>query len=126
MQLALVDVHRQVYRFVYRQDEYHDASVHRWIVPPLQLPQSHHKIYQFLKQFFFSFLPPVTVTCFRKGRSNFSYIGYVIDRENTFWSLTARIIWIIFQETVWLGKIIIPYTPVKVKVKIRLKTVYKF
>ena len=26
-----------MYRFVYRQDEYHDASVHPWIFPPLYM-----------------------------------------------------------------------------------------
>ena len=30
-------IHRLVYRFVYRQDEYHDASVHLWIFPPLYM-----------------------------------------------------------------------------------------
>ena len=33
--VSRITVHRQVYRFVYGQDEYHDASMHQWIVTPL-------------------------------------------------------------------------------------------
>lgn len=47
---------------------------------------------------------------------DFSDVGYVIDREDTFGSLTTRIIRIIFQETVGLGKVVISYTPVRFRI----------
>lgn len=55
-------------------------------------------------------------TCFGDRCGDFSHVGYVIDGEDTFGSLTTRIIRIIFQETVGLGKVVISYTPVRFRI----------
>lgn len=55
-------------------------------------------------------------TCFGDRCGDFSDVGYVIDREDTFGSLTTRIIRIVFKETVGLGKVVISYTPVRFRI----------
>lgn len=55
-------------------------------------------------------------TCFGDRCGDFSHVGYVIDREDTFGSLTTRIIRIVFKETIGLGKVVISYTPVRFRI----------
>lgn len=55
-------------------------------------------------------------TCFGDRCGDFSHVGYVIDGEDTFGSLTTRIIRIVFKETVGLGKVVISYTPVRFRI----------